>query len=160
MPWQKLPEPTEPLPARKTRILVDESLGRGVADLLKDRGYNAVFAEDVGLKGKDDSAVAAYAWREKRSIWTHDADFLKDSVVPQHSNPGVVVLPGAGDDQNAMVPGLVVATTVFGQGDWAGSKCTINAAGEMTIRSRDARTGVVRSRRYRMTKNDAEIWVD
>jgi len=143
------------------RVLVDESLGRGVADQLKYEGYNAVFAEDVGLKGKDDSAVASYAWRVGRMIWTHDADFLDDRVVPEHSNPGVVVLPGGDGDQRAMITGLAVAITVFGHGDWQRTKSTINSAGEMTIRSRKRETGAVTSTRYRMTKGeDTEVWVD
>ncbi len=33
---------------KKTRILVDESLGRAVVDYLQEKGYNAVFANDVG----------------------------------------------------------------------------------------------------------------
>lgn len=164
MPWQKL---ASPVPAqvraqlqRKMRMLVDELLGRGVADQLKYEGYDAVFAEDVGLKGKDDSTVAAYAWRERRMIWTHDADFLHDQVVPEHSNPGVVVLPGADGDQGAMITGLAVAIAVFGHGDWAHTKSTINAAGEITIRSRKVDTGAVTSTRYRMTKGEyAEKWV-
>ncbi len=165
MPWQKL---TAPVPAEvraamkgKMRILVDESLGRGVADQLKYEGYNAVFGDDVGLKGKHDSTVAAYAWRENRMIWTHDADFLNDRVVPENSNPGVVVLPGAGGDQGAMLTGLAVAIAVFGHGEWARTKALINSAGEMTIWSRKVETGAVTSTRYRMTKGEhPEIWVD
>jgi len=167
MPWQSLPTPEGTAEGRadlkrKVRILVDESLGHGVADQLKYEGYNAVFAADVGLKGKDDNAVASYAWREKRMIWTHDTDFLDDSLVPDHRNPGVVVLPGGGGDQRAMIVGLAVAISVFGHGPetWKRTKCTISPTGEMTIRSRD-RTGAVTLNRYRMTKGEfAQIWVD
>ena len=126
-------------------------------------GYNAVFAVDVGLAGKDDNAIASYGWRERRMIWTHDADFLDDRLVPEHRNPGVVVLPGGDGDQRAMIMGLAVAISVFGHGPqtWRRSKSRISPTGEMTIRSRDRSTGAVTSTRYRMTKGEfAEIWVD
>ncbi len=168
MPWRPLPTPEGPAEdrgdlKRKVRILVDESLGRGVADQLRYVGYNAVFAADVGLKGKDDKAVTSYGWRENRVIWTHDADFLDDRLLPEHRNPGVVVLPGGDGDQRAMIVGLAVAITVFGHGPqtWRRSKSTISPTGEMTIRSRDHSTGAMTSTRYRITKGEfAEIWGD
>jgi len=46
-------------------------------------------------------------------IWTHDADFLDDRLVPEHRNPGVVVLPGGDGDQRAMIVGLAVAILVL-----------------------------------------------
>jgi predicted nuclease of predicted toxin-antitoxin system len=168
MTWQPLPPPegdpeTRADLKRRVRILVDESLGHGVADQLKYEGFNAIFAADVGLQGKDDKAVASYAWRESRMIWTHDADFLDDRLLPEHRNPGVVVLPGGGGDQRAMIVGLAVAISVFGHGPntWRQSKATISSTGEVTIRSRNRSTGAVTSTRYRMTKQQfADIWVD
>jgi predicted nuclease of predicted toxin-antitoxin system len=52
-----------------------------------------VFAKPVGLGGRSDEEIFAYAWREKRIIWTHDRDFLDDKRFPVHRNPGVLVLP-------------------------------------------------------------------
>jgi predicted nuclease of predicted toxin-antitoxin system len=73
MPWNPLPDVPKGLPrGRKIRILVDESCGKAVAEYLVDQGYNAVFASDIGLTGKSDHDLAAYAWRENRVIWTHD----------------------------------------------------------------------------------------
>jgi predicted nuclease of predicted toxin-antitoxin system len=72
MPWRPLLTLTAEARGdlkRKVRILVDESLGRGVADQLRYEGYNAVFAADVGLVGKDDKAVAPYGWRENRNLF-------------------------------------------------------------------------------------------
>jgi predicted nuclease of predicted toxin-antitoxin system len=85
----------------KARILVDENLGEEVALFLRNQGCNVEFAGDVGLAGKDNSEVASYAWREKRMIWTHDSDFLDDTLLPEHRNPGVVVLPGANGDHQS-----------------------------------------------------------
>lgn len=168
MPWRPLFDPDVPEADRarwrvKTRILVDESLGGEVAEHLRDEGYNAVYAGDVGLAGRSDEEVIAYAWRERRMLWTHDRDFLDDDLVPEHRNPGVVVLPGADGDQQAMGVGLAVAIMVFGQGPamWSKTKTIISPRGEMTIRRRDRDTGRVQSIRYRLTRRGpGEVWED
>lgn len=119
MPWRPLRNPTEAVGddlKKKTRILVDESLGRAVADYLQEKGYNAVFANDVGLSGRSDEDIFGYAWREKRMLWTHDRDFLDDARFPEHRNPGVVILPGGDGDNRAMEVGVGTALTVFVSG--------------------------------------------
>jgi predicted nuclease of predicted toxin-antitoxin system len=119
MPWRPLRNPTEAVSddlKKKTRILVDEILGQAVADYLQQNGYNAVFANDVGLSGRSDEDIFGYAWREKRMLWTHDRDFLDDARFPEHRNPGVVILPGGDGDNRAMEVGVGTALTVFGSG--------------------------------------------
>src|ERR1700677_2046223 len=82
------------LTARRSRFLVDESLGTGVAMVLRYQGYNVKFGPDVGLGGKDDQDVFSFAWRERRMLLTHDKDFMDDRQFPFNRNPGVIVLPG------------------------------------------------------------------
>jgi predicted nuclease of predicted toxin-antitoxin system len=164
MPWERVPRApkgVEDAFCGKARILVDENLGEGVARFLRERGCNVEFARDVGLSGKDDAQVAAYAWRERRMIWTHDRDFLDDKLLPEHRNPGVVVLPGGDGELESVAGGLRTALTVFGHGGemWSKTKSTVNPDGEMTIRSRDA-DGKVMSERYRLTKGEVEQWQD
>jgi len=165
MTWSPLPDAPKELERRlrsKARILVDESLGSGVAKTLQDQGCNAVYAGDVGLAGKSDQDIAAYAWRENRMIWTHDRDFIDDKVLPEHRNPGVVVLPGGDGDQDAMLGGLRTALEIFGRGSdmWRKSKTVVTANGELTMRFRDPSSGRIRSARYRLTKDDVEEWSD
>lgn len=165
MPWRSLNEPESEPPDWKgrTRVLVDEALGREVAEFLREKGWNAVFALDVGLGGHSDEDVLAYAWRDERMLWTHDRDFLDDSRFPEHRNPGVVILPGADGDQRAMGVGLATAIQVFGQGPalWRKSKAVISGEGEMTIRRRDVDSGKMTTTRFRMTRGrNAEMWTD
>jgi predicted nuclease of predicted toxin-antitoxin system len=163
MPWQPLDEPEHEPPGWKarTRILVDEALGHEVAAYLRERGFNAVFAPDVGLSGRSDEDIFAFAWRENRMLWTHDRDFLDDNRFPEHRNPGIVVLPGANGDQRAMRIGLATAVLLFGQGPklWRKSKAVISAEGEITIRNRSADSGRIEATRYRMTRGRAEMLV-
>jgi predicted nuclease of predicted toxin-antitoxin system len=166
MVWRQLP-PNPPdasdLFKKRTRLLIDESLGQEVAIYLRSRGYSAVFTRDVGLSGRSDEEIFAYAWRHKRMLWTHDRDFLDDSRFPEHRNPGVVVLPGGAGDSNPMAVGLNVALAVFGSGAgiWSKTKSTVSPTGGMTIRSRDADTGKITARRYRLPAHGtAEQWHD
>ena len=138
----------------KVRMLVDESLGPEVAKYLRENGFNAVYAGDVGLAGKSNQDVAAYAWCDGRLLWTHDRDFLDDQFLPEHRNPRVVVLSGGDGDQHAMTVGIAVGLRVFGYGPviWQKTKSIINAGGEMTIRRRHIDTGKMTNTRYRMTR--------
>ena len=83
MPWRLLPRPSKEDYheefERKTKFLVDESLGPDVAIYLREHGYNAKFVSDVGLNGHDDRDLFAYAWRTRRvlllmtrTFWTTD----------------------------------------------------------------------------------------
>lgn len=142
---------------------MDESLGREVANYLREQGWNAVYVEDVGLRGRSDEDVFAYAWRERRMLWTHDRDFLDDSRFPEHRNPGVVVLAGADGDQEAMGTALSVAMRIFAHfpEGWRRTKSTISSTGEMTVRKRHLDTGRMTTTKYRFRRDgDADIWED
>ena len=92
MLWRSLPNPPH-LGAgfrHKTHFPVDEDVGTEVAQFLRQRRYNAFFVGDVGLAGRDDTEVYAYAWRENRVLLTHDRDFLDDKKI--HCNPGMIVI--------------------------------------------------------------------
>lgn len=165
MAWRRLPDPVEIDPdlRKKTRILVDECLGREVADFLRERSYNVVFAADVGLSGRSDEELLAHAWQDERVLWSHDRDFLDDTRFPEHRNPGVVILPGGDGDNSAMSIGVGTAALFFGFGPltWRKTKSVISASGEITIRRRDLDTGRVRVNRYRMTRRGyAEEWIE
>jgi len=75
------------------KFLVDESLGVGVARVMRDLGYNVKFVPDIGLGGRSDEDVFAFAWDEKRILLTHDQDFLNDRAFPFNRNPGTPIPP-------------------------------------------------------------------
>jgi predicted nuclease of predicted toxin-antitoxin system len=155
------PEERAPFKVR-TKIVVDESLGREVANVLRQLGVNVVFGPDVGLRGKSDEDVFAYAWREKRMLWTHDNDFLDDRRFPEHRNPGVVVLPGGDGNQEAMETGMRVAVSTFRSwpSGWLKSKSSITPTGEMTMRRRMP-SGKTATNRFRHNRDGSlDIWED
>ena len=75
------------------RFLVDESVGINAARLIRDRGWNVCYVEDLDLLDRSHEAVFAFARREQRILLTHHFDFLDDSRFPFHRNPGLVILP-------------------------------------------------------------------
>jgi predicted nuclease of predicted toxin-antitoxin system len=170
MPWRPLSpdergdgEPRYPQDWRKTPILIDESLGREVAEWLREKRCNVVFAGDAGLSGRSDEELFAYAWRKRRMLWTHDRDFLDDRRFPEHRNPGIVVLPGGDGDQTAMGVGLAMAVTIFGRGPqvWLHTKSVVSPTGEVQVRRRHFESGRILSTRYRVPRNGrAEVWQD
>src|SRR5262249_3236699 len=105
--WRELPTASREeqhglkhLFTKRARFLVDESLGVGVYEVLVRLGWNAKWAGEVGLLGRSDEEVLAYAWREDRIVLTHDTDFLDQRRFPSHRHPGVIVLPGAEGDED------------------------------------------------------------
>ena len=150
MPWKELDEPTDgqerELGLRyrgKARFLVDESAGIGVAKILQGYGYNAKSVADIGLSGRSDEDVFAAAWKEKRILITHDADFLDNNRFPPHRNPGVILVrPGSdGRDDEGLVGCLWNALLLGGKNaTWFhGKKLDFSSPETLTITSQNTR---------------------
>lgn len=63
--------------AETLRFHLDEHVHPAIADALRQRGINLTTTLEASLRGADDQAHIAYAWRERRVIVTHDDDFLR-----------------------------------------------------------------------------------
>jgi predicted nuclease of predicted toxin-antitoxin system len=135
---------------KKARFLVDESLGSAVAGLLQRSGWNAKYLGDVGLAGRDDQDVLAFAHRDDRVLLTHDRDFLDDRRFPEHRNPGIVVLPGGSGNAIALIEALRWTLSIVGEFRevWRRSKVSVGLDGSFTVKSRNRKTGAMTSRRY------------
>jgi predicted nuclease of predicted toxin-antitoxin system len=159
MPWQTLPDPdaqaiAEFRRAKRSRFLIDESLGPGTVEFFERHRLNAVDVWRVGLNGRDDRAVLAFAWKHRRILLTHDEDFWDDRRFPEHRNPGLVILPGANGDQTDMISGLWWMMLLMNRNpeQWRKQKVRITRDGEVYIRRRDWRTGAMVTQRYRFAR--------
>ncbi len=123
MVWKALYQPTaadirdiKRLFAGKARFLVDESMGERIAEILRERGFNAKYAAECGLIGHSDEDVFATAWADKRVIFTHDSDFMDNRRFPPHRNPGIVLIhPGAaGHDNERLLECLLKTLLIAG----------------------------------------------
>ena len=144
---------------RRARFLVDESLGVEAARVLCNLGWNAKYACDAGLKGHSDEDVMAYAWREKRILFTHDRDFLDDRRFPANRNPGVVILPGAEGSTATLERELArVVVTIGRHGDaYRGSKIHIRDDGTWSIRYAHSPSGAAGARILKFSRG-GQIW--
>ncbi len=166
MLWKQLREPTDDdrqaldLEYRgRARFLVDESAGAKVAEILRSHGYNTRFVTDLALRGQSDEEVFASAWRENRTIITHDPDFLDNRRFPHHRNPGVVLVrPGSdGRDNSGLLTCLMKALLLAGKNaTWfRGRKLDFSSEENLTITSRQGR------RRYLWRKHGMpSVWED
>jgi predicted nuclease of predicted toxin-antitoxin system len=127
----------------KARFLIDESVGMEAARLIRDRGWNVRYVEDVGLLGRSGEEVLAFAWKEQRILLTHDFDFLDDSRFPFHGNPGLVVLPGATGSRLGLADAINGVLALIGPyfKAYRGYKIRITEDGVWTIRSFNTEEG-------------------
>jgi len=93
VPWQTLPDAGAAdvalfRRAKRSRFLVDESLGPGAKESFERHRLSAVDVWQIGLNGHDDCAVFAYSWRHRRILLTHDEDFWDDRRFPEHRKSG------------------------------------------------------------------------
>lgn len=146
---------------KKSRFFVDESLGQGTTEFLRELGWNVKDVWEVGLNGHSDEDIMAYAFKENRILLSHDNDFMNDRRFPYHRNAGVVILPGGDGDERALIRALFDLLTLVGPYSdvYRGSKMEISAERGFTVRS--ITDGKIKTSRYKFGGNGAAYeWVD
>ena len=169
MTWKELPPVTDKETRdfsrfkKKARFLIDESLGESVARVLREEGWNASFATDVGLGGHPDEDLFAYAWKEDRVLLTHDRDFLDDRRFPSHRNAGIIVLPGASGPGEGLGFALRSVVSIIGpnRGAFRRFKIEITKDGIWNIKSMVRASDEARNWRLRFGQDDKVYeWVE
>ncbi len=167
MGWTKLEMPSAQEVAefltqhkKRVRFLVDECLGEGTVELIRAAGWNVKGVWELGLVGRDDSDVVACAWREKRTLLTHDQHFLDDGRFPEHRNPGIFVLPGGAGGEAVLIRALgQMLSLVGGFPDiYTQAKMRLSEDGTFLVTARDPNTGRMRTSRYRFPKHGAPLF--
>ncbi|RPH61532.1 MAG: hypothetical protein EHM81_04055 [Chloroflexi bacterium] len=74
------------------RFLTDEDVPRSTARVLRDAGFDAVDVRDVGLRGKSDAQVYAFAQHENRLLITCDLGFSNILNFPPAESAGLLVV--------------------------------------------------------------------
>jgi predicted nuclease of predicted toxin-antitoxin system len=61
----------------RIKLYLDEDVWVGLANALRESGYDAISASEVGRKGIDDEAQLRFATDNRRAIFTHNIqDFV------------------------------------------------------------------------------------
>jgi hypothetical protein len=75
-------------------FLVDASLPRATADLIRSLGHQATEVRDIGLATAADEMIAAYAQKNRLCLITRDLDFGHVGEYPPEAYSGIVVVHG------------------------------------------------------------------
>src|ERR1043165_3590539 len=72
------------------RLLLDQGLGRGCADVLRHFGHDAVHVGELGMQDADDDSILSRASADDRVIVTFDAAFHAAIAVKGATKPSVI----------------------------------------------------------------------
>ena len=97
-------------------FLIDASLPRTVASLLRQLGHEATDVRDAGMRDAPDDAIAEYATRNRLVIITRDLDFADIRNYPPSLYEGILVLKLREDATAAQV--VKVLETFVSRQDW------------------------------------------
>jgi predicted nuclease of predicted toxin-antitoxin system len=78
--------------APQWRFLVDENLPARLTGYLRNEGYKAEHAYDVGLRTRPDTDVFAYARAAGATLITQDHDLERDTGQFPPPHPGVILI--------------------------------------------------------------------
>jgi predicted nuclease of predicted toxin-antitoxin system len=112
------------------RFLADENFdGRVTTGLLqRDPALDLVRVQDVGLSGRDDPTILAWAAAEDRLLLTHDRKtipvFAVRRVQGGQRMPGVVVVATTGSLQVA-IDAILLLNGASLPGEWEGQVLTV-----------------------------------
>jgi predicted nuclease of predicted toxin-antitoxin system len=88
-------------------FLIDASLPRAVADLLRARGHEATDVRDIGFGAAPDGSIADHARAERLCLISADGDFGHIAHYPPERFHGIVVVQPPRDASRAVVLALV-----------------------------------------------------
>ncbi len=72
-------------------LFADECVYKITVDLLRSWGHDVLTAQEVGLSGKPDEEILAYAVRHERVLITIDMDFSNIRHYTPESHRGIIV---------------------------------------------------------------------
>jgi predicted nuclease of predicted toxin-antitoxin system len=115
---------------QRVRFLLDENVSSSVHVILTSLGFDAAHSK----RGQTDEELYAAASQERRTILTHDRNFLSNEKFPPNSVPGLVLLHWREfDPQVDLRPILrALALTTALRGDLTGEKLLTGADGNIT----------------------------
>lgn len=100
------------------RFLVDASLPRSAAPMLRHLGHGATDVRDIGMGSATDNLIAAHAQSNQLTLLTRDFDFADIRNYPPADYSGIVVLQLPEDATAQRV--LQLLETFIRREDWLG----------------------------------------
>lgn len=75
-----------------SRFLIDEDMPRSTAVVLRQSGYEATDVRDIGLRGRGDDEIFAYAQERPAVLVTADKGFANVLSFPPETHAGIIVV--------------------------------------------------------------------
>ena len=72
------------------KLLLDQGLPRGAAQLLTELGFDTIHVGDIGMAGATDTAILEYGRSDQRVVITLDADFHALLALSYALQPSVI----------------------------------------------------------------------
>lgn len=104
------------------KLYLDEDLSPRVAELLRQRGFDALGAHEAGQVGRSDLDQLRFATSENRCLVTRDvADFVeivRDLVNRQEPHAGIILVPASfrGNEFMALADAIAQQATAYPHG--------------------------------------------
>ncbi|HEV3236944.1 MAG TPA: DUF5615 family PIN-like protein [Gemmataceae bacterium] len=73
-------------------FLIDASMPRGTAPLIRARGHQATDVRDIGMRRAPDQDIASYAQVHQMAIVSRDFDFADVRIYPPDQYDGIVLI--------------------------------------------------------------------
>lgn len=131
------------------RYFVDENLGAGTTDFLRQLKAKVTDVWEEGLVGKGDEHIWRFCQAQQRILLTHDDDFLDERLFPTRKCYGAVVLPhqSGGEQELSEKLNNFVYQTSAGQGFMFETKIVIRENNHWEVRS-IGKTAVLENRLF------------
>ncbi len=110
-------------------IKVDEDLPRAIAQLLRERGYDAVSVMDQQMGGWKDPSLWKVVQEEKRFLVTADKGFADIRTYPPGKHTGILLLRPDEDGIRPIVDLLTKVLMSYKLDDLAGSVTVVTPRG-------------------------------
>ena len=89
------------------RFLIDASMPRRTAELIRSRGHEATDVRDIGLGTAPDDAIAGHAKTHRLCLMTRDKDFGNILDYPPRDHAGLVVVQAPNRASRSVVLAMV-----------------------------------------------------
>jgi hypothetical protein len=133
--------------AAKTRFLADENIEPWALYILRYLKYDVIDCRHANISGRDDRDVFAAAWRLRRVLLSHDADYLDDNRFPFARCAGLVVFPTFPKQSWHYALLLQRTLNLIRKGDrlWLHTKIIVGRDFKVAVRTWNMREGLIGS---------------
>jgi hypothetical protein len=101
---------------RRPRYFVDENLGAGTTEFIRQLKANVTDVLEQNMSGKGDEHVWRFCQRERRILLSHDNDFMNENQYPIRKSFGYVVLPHKEGGERPLIQKLAHLVSVLSGG--------------------------------------------